>query len=283
VIGQDLPAGVTRERVAQAAARIGQAGRAAWPGVALDDAAIEARLCDRLRDDPETRLDDLHDGDLYLAFALAGGDPAAVRAFEDKLVPQIDVALRRMRLAGGTADEVKQALRFELLVPKDDGATAKIADYAGRGELAAWVRISATRKALKLIRRGDREETLDEILLDHWPASTPDPRQKHLRSQYTDQLKRAIRESFAALEVRQRNLLRQHILDELTIDDLARIYRVHRATCARWLADARADLSRGTRKRLVSGLGMGSDELESLLRFLDSDIELSISRILQAG
>ena len=267
-------------RVRAAAARVGAAGRAAWPEIAVGDDVIAARLTERVRDDAEARLEDLHDADLYLAIALADGDKAALRVFEDKLVPQIDVALRRMRLAGGTADEVKQALRFELLVPKDDGATAKIADYAGRGELAAWVRISATRKALKLIRRGDREETLDEILLDHWPANTADPREKHLRSQYTDQLKRAIRESFAGLEVRQRNLLRQHILDELTIDDLARIYRVHRATCARWLADARADLSKGTRKRLLAGLGMGSDQLESLLRFLDSDIELSISRIL---
>ena len=90
-----------------------------------------------------------------------------MRAFEDKLVPQIDVALRRLRLAGGTADEVKQALRVELL------ADGKIADFAGRGELAAWVRVSATRKALKIVRRADREETLDEILLDHWPSATP--------------------------------------------------------------------------------------------------------------
>ena len=102
------------------------------------------------------------------------------------------------------------------------------------------------------------------------------------RATYTDQLKKAIREAFAALEVRQRNLLRQHILDELTIDDLARLYRVHRATCARWLADARADLGKQTRKRLIATLGTHTDELESVLRFLDSDIELSISRILQS-
>jgi RNA polymerase sigma-70 factor (ECF subfamily) len=75
--------------------------------------------------------------------------------------------------------------------------------------------------------------------------------------------------------------LRQHILDELTIDDLARLYRVHRATCARWLTDARLELGKGTRKRLIAALGVKSDELESLLRFLDSDIELSISRILK--
>ena len=277
VTAQDLPQGVTPERVVAAAARIGAAGRAAWPGIDLSDDLIAERLVARLRDDPEARLEDLHDADLYLAIALAGGNNTAVRAFEDKMVPQMDLALRRMRLGGGTADEVKQALRFELLV--NDGAP-KIADYAGRGELAAWVRISATRKALKVLRKGDREETLDEILLDHWPAGTPDPRQKQMRVQYTDELKRAIREAFTALEVRQRNLLRQHILDELTIDDLARLYRVHRATCARWLADARAELSKNTRKRLVSALGVGKDEVESLLRFLDSDIELSISRIL---
>src|SRR5262249_11414254 len=159
-----------------------------------------------------------------------------------------------------------QALRFELLV--GNGAP-KIADYAGRGELAAWLRISATRRALKIIRKTEREETLDEILLEQWPAATPDPRHKHMRSQYTAELNHRIGESFAALEVRQRNLLRQHILDELTIDDLAGLYRVHRATCARWLAQARAELSRGTRKRLARALGVASEELDSVLRFLD--------------
>jgi RNA polymerase sigma-70 factor (ECF subfamily) len=244
----------------------------------LSDDAIADRLVARVLDDPGMHLEELRDGDLYLAFALAGGDPAALRAFEETFVPQIDVALRRLRLAGGTADEVKQALRVELLA----GPGAKIADYAGRGDLAAWLRISATRKALKLVKRADREETLDDILLDHWPGASAatDPANKHMRTAYTAELKKAIREAFAALEVRQRNLLRQHILDELTIDDLARLYRVHRATCARWLADARADLGKQTRKRLVTALGTPSSELESLLRFLDSDIELSISRIL---
>ena len=264
---------------AAAASRIAAAGRAAWPGVEVAESAIGERLAARVAEDPETQLDNLHDADVYLAMALAVSNPTALRVFEDRMVPQMDLALRRMRIAGATADEVKQALRFELLV--GDGSP-KIADYAGRGELAAWVRISTTRKALKVIRKADREETLDEILLDHWPSSTPDPAGKHLRSTYTAELKKAIREAFGALEVRQRNILRQHILDELTIDDLARLYRVHRATCARWLADARADLGKLTRKKLLGSLKVGSSDLDSLLRFLDSDIELSISRILQS-
>lgn len=274
-----LSHGVGVDRVTAVASRIAAAGKGAWPQVVLDERRIVERLADRLQGEPDANLEELHDKDLYLAYALADGETQALRVFETELVPQIDVALRRLRLAGGTADEVKQALRFDLLA--DD--KKRIADYAGRGELAAWLRVSATRKALKLIRKVDREETLDEILLDHWPNATPGPEKKHLRTQYTAELKKAIREAFAALEVRQRNLLRQHILDELTIDDLARLYRVHRATCARWLADARADLGKHTRKKLVSSLGLQQkDDVDSLLRFLDSDIELSISRILMS-
>jgi RNA polymerase sigma-70 factor (ECF subfamily) len=261
---------------ALAAARICAAGRAAWPGVELAETAVAGEIAARLEADPQVQLDGLRDGELYLAMALAAKDAAALRVFEDVLVPEIRDALRRLRLAGGTADEVVQAMRVELL------ADGRVADYAGRGELAAWVRVSATRKAFKLIKKANREETLDEILLDHWPAPTPDPVGQHVRSTYTTELKRAIGEAFAALEVRQRNLLRQHIIDELTIDDLAKLYRVHRATCARWLADARAELGKLTRKRLVSALEVPATDLESLLRFLDSDIELSISRILQA-
>ena len=259
---------VSSEELAAAVARVAAAGRAAWPGVAVDDAAIRDRLS------AGERVDQLHDADLYLALALAAGDAAAVRAFEDKMIPQIELALRRLRMPDATAEEVKQAMRVELL------ADRKIADYAGRGELAAWLRITATRKAFKLQKKRAREHTLDDLLLENWPAGTSDPRSDHLRARYTSELKTAIREAFAALELRQRNLLRQHILDELTIDDLARLYRVHRATCARWLADARTDLGKHTRKRLIGTLGASGDELESLMRFLDSDIELSISRIL---
>jgi len=284
VLEQGLPEGVSADAIAAVVARIGAAGRAAWPGVAIGDELIAARLAARLRDDAELRAApegiEQHDADVFLAIALAAGDPAAVRVFEERFVPQIDHALRRLRLPAGSVDELKQALRFDLLV--GDGAP-KIADYAGRGELVGWLRVSATRRALTAVKRAGREEALDEVLLEQWPDATPTPENRHLRAKYTAELKRAIHEAFAALEVRQRNLLRQHILDELTIDDLARLYRVHRATCARWLADARAELGKSTRKRLIAALGMRFQEVDSLLRFLDSDIELSISRILHGG
>lgn len=259
-------------------ARVAAAGRARWTDVEVDDAVLAEHLAARRRDDPEAPAEPAHAGDWYLAVALAHQVPAAVRAFEAQLVPEIDVALRRLRLPGGAGDEVKQALRVELLV---GDPVARIGDYGGRGELAAWLRVTATRKALKLLRKGEREETLDELLLEHWPDATPGPVRRHLRTTYTAELKRAVGEALGALDVRQRNLLRQHVLDGLTIDELARLYRAHRATCARWLADARADLARHTRRRLIGTLGLPGDEVDSVLRMLDSDIELSLSRLLR--
>lgn len=292
VLEQGLPAGISVDTVAAVVLRIAAAGRAAWPGIELADAMIAARVAARLRDDADARDTDAtgealaelvggphHDADVYLATALAARAPAALAVFEERLVPQIHHALRRLRLPAAQIDDVVQTLRVELLV--GDGARgSKLADYAGRGELVGWLRVTATRKALSLLRKTSREDALDELLLEHWPDGAADAGTQHLRATYTAELKKAIREAFAALEVRQRNLLRQHILDELTIDDLAHLYRAHRATCARWLAEARAELGKHTRKRLVAALGVDRDELESLLRFLDSDIELSISRIL---
>ncbi len=269
------------DRIAAAVGRIGAAGRASFPAIVLADSAIAQRLARMLHEDPGAQLEALHDADVYLAIALAAGIPEALCTFEDTLVPQMTLALRRLRIPNGVADDVKQALRVELLVDgPSPGSGARIADYAGRGELAAWLRVTATRKALKLARRAQRDEELDELALDQWPGATPDPERTHIRNHYADELKRALAEAFAALDVRQRNLLRQHVIDDLTIDDLARLYQVHRATCARWLADARAELGRGTRKRLVATLRAPAVEVDSLLRFLDSDIELSISRIM---
>ena len=86
--------------VTAAASRIATAGRAAWPAVTVSETTIAGRLAQRVEDDPETKLEPLHDADLYLAMALAESNEPALKIFEAEYVPQIDVALRRLRLAG---------------------------------------------------------------------------------------------------------------------------------------------------------------------------------------
>ena len=252
--------------------RIATAGGAAWPGIRLSPGVLLA-LCADAEPDPA------HDAELYLACALAAADSTALRIFDREFVPELAATLARLRLPGGAIDEVLQVLRIELFT----GERPRITEYSGCGALRGWLSVTATRRALRMFGGKRRELMFDEPLLEQLGEDQRHPVHAHVRARCTAELKQAMADAFAALELRQRNLLRQHIVDELSIDELATMYRVHRATCARWIADAREELGRSARKRLGETLALRPTELASMLRFLDSDIELSVPRLLGAA
>ena len=59
------------------------------------------------------------------------------------------------------------------------------------------------------------------------------------------------------------------------------MYGTHRATAARWLTSAREELMNQTRARLASKLKLTQSDLNSLLGALQSNLEISINRILR--
>ncbi|MFY0535383.1 hypothetical protein [Nannocystis pusilla] len=63
----------------------------------------------------------------------------------------------------------------------------------------------------------------------------------------------------AELDEQARNLLRQHLLDGLSIDQIAGLQRVHRATAARRLVRVREDLAQRTRAAgaVAEAVGVG--------------------------
>jgi len=101
-----------------------------------------------------------------------------------------------------------------------------------------------------------------------------------LKSMYAEHVATATREALATLSPRARTLLRLHHLDGLTVDDLGRMYNVHRATAARWLAAAREAVFDETRLRLEATLGIGEDSVVSIVRLVQSQLVLSMRRLL---
>jgi RNA polymerase sigma-70 factor (ECF subfamily) len=61
------------------------------------------------------------------------------------------------------------------------------------------------------------------------------------------------------------------------------LYRVHRSTVARWLADARAALLDETRTEVSQKLGVHRHEVESLMRVVSSRLDLSAGFFLSAN
>jgi RNA polymerase sigma-70 factor, ECF subfamily len=94
------------------------------------------------------------------------------------------------------------------------------------------------------------------------------------------ELKAAIEAGLRELSVRERNMLRMNLLDAMTIDDLAALFHVHRATAARQLTKARESVLDHARAQIRSKLKISDSEARSLFGDLMSQIELSLSRVL---
>jgi len=76
-------------------------------------------------------------------------------------------------------------------------------------------------------------------------------------------------------------VLRQHTLDGQSIDRLAALHGVHRATAARWIDAARGTVLAGTQRELIQRLGLNTSELASVIRLIQSQLELSLLRALR--
>jgi RNA polymerase sigma-70 factor (ECF subfamily) len=128
-----------------------ETGRAAWPGLALDADTFRAHVA-ALAAVPGNLAP--HAADLYLACAAAHGDGPAIEAVEHTCIARIAPALSRI-LTPSEIDDVTQVLRLRLFL---GGAARRprLLDYAGRGELRAWVRASAIRTAFEHLRRSKR-------------------------------------------------------------------------------------------------------------------------------
>ena len=254
------------------------AGAAEWPSVALEPQIYVRHLADTLR----ARTGELADhvirtmpaADLYLAAACVAGNAAAISAFQTTVLPVVRPALAKLRVAEPTIDETEQRVLIMILVGDPDRPA--IAHYTGRGRLRSWVRTIGVRTGRRLagVALGGGEQDLDRLAVN-----VHDPELSLLRERYREHVHGALREAIAALPERHRNVLRQYYIDGLTIDQLAALYRVDRATTARWVVTSRTAVLAGVHAQLTAALGASSEEIDSILRLVRSQLELSIRHL----
>ena len=225
------------------------AARAAWPGVAVSGTGFATHLA---RVAPETddvlgTLREMHTNDLFLAAACIEGDVCA-------------------------------ELGVRLLVP--EGGLPRIASYLGRGPMLHWVQVSAMRLAQTAKRRAKKREVPVDVaelalsVLDDAPDVAP------LAAQLKGPFEAAFRAAMGDLTARERNLLRLYLVEEVSSEAIAVMYRVHRATVARWIARARRQVQIGTRKRLAEQQMLESSSFDGVMGQVLDGIDLSIASVL---
>jgi RNA polymerase sigma-70 factor, ECF subfamily len=263
--------GFVAEGLEEKLAKLVDDARRAWPDVEVADDVFVGWLAERLR--PGEGLEALSISDLYLACACARGQEEAHRALRNGFLSAMRQAA--CEVASSEIDEVVQRVLEKVLVGRD-GAPPRLAKYRGTGSLESWLRVTTVREGLSLHRARARipEQNVGS-LLDAVMVGD-DPEIELLKRTYRAAFRRAFQRAFESLDPRDRNVLRFSYLDGSSIDDLATLYGVHRATVARWRNSARAALLKATRDAFTDEQDLPPRDFESIVRLIGSQLEVTI-------
>ena len=279
-----LPAGAegriaSSDRLEQSLADVLELSRATFPDIPLPPETFLAFLARRIPEGKsvEVGLLELKVADLYLACACLERIPRAVARFEAEYLVEIKQALSRMETAAVQVEDVKQMICQKLLTA-DGEAPPRLARYSGSGDLRSWLCVVAVRAALDQLRREKDAPPIADSAMADAVAPEEDQELQYLKQLYRVEFKAAFEEALATLTTRERNILRHQVLDGLTLDQIGAVYNVHRATVARWNARLRERLLKQTRRALLARLHTTGSELESIMRLIQSHLDVSIRR-----
>jgi RNA polymerase sigma-70 factor (ECF subfamily) len=259
--------------------RLARIGHAAHPTLTVDLADWARHVARHLPPgEIASYLGDIHAGDLHFALACIRGNETALAQLGARLRAVAGQALANVERGPVQVDDLLQDVLTKLLV--SETGSGKLVTYSGRGALDGWLRVTLARAALNAVR--DRRRDAHRAGVVEAPAAVAgdDPQLGALRARCGPAVEQAIEDSIAALPDAERTLLRLHIVDGLSIDDLAVLYRVHRATVARRIARVRSHLFDVVRERTAVALGLGEEELTSLMGAMMSAVHLTLRGLL---
>ena len=249
-------------------------GQLRWPSITMRLDALWHH-CQRIRED-SSRLAKARTcaADVYLCCACANGDPVALAMFESESERVVRGAIARVNREPEFIADTLQEFWKKFLV----GPDAKVRDYWGRAPLQAWSHLCATRLAIdrQRARRAEleRETDLGEDLVEQ----VFDAESTLTRAQFYLPFRCALRHAIAGMTHKDRTLLRLHVVERCSIDQIGRAYNVHRATAARWLQRILADLLQSVRNEVATqGPHLTDSEFQSVARLVGGDLALDVS------
>jgi RNA polymerase sigma-70 factor (ECF subfamily) len=279
-----LSIGATDEEapgLAGALQRLHQKGRSSWPSVSVvPPSDFVAHLAIHVPPDADrvSHLESLNTDDLYLACACVLDLPGAVAAFESHCIARVPAFVLHIDRSPAFADEISQLVRERLLV-KTGERRMRLADYTGRGSLQSWVRVTAARVALNHRAQTHEARRVDDDALDQL-AEDASAELQVVRQHYGPALLEALRRAVATLDPEQRVILRYYFSAGHTNETIATILGVNRSTASRRLVAARQAVYEKTREFLQERLPLSTDELGSVVRALQSQLNFSLTSLL---
>ena len=257
-----------------------RAGAPLWPSVALGLEDFVAWARQHLAAD--VPRDKLAPADLYLVAACVSQAPGAARAFVEGPLAETDPSIKRHLPDPEARTEVMHELGAYLLTPgPNEPDVPRLASFAGRGPLRAWLRMAAARRALKRIEAQARFVSYDEVVADS--ASDVDPELSLLRRKHKTDINAIFKEAIGVLSAEERTLIRLHYGEGTSLGDLAALYRTSRSSLHRKVESARDVLFETIAALVKQRLRLSVSQQGSLLAIFRSDLRDALGRMIQEG
>jgi RNA polymerase sigma-70 factor, ECF subfamily len=201
--------------------------------------------------------------DLDLARRCAAGDEAAWERFVAEYRPILYRAADAIEPGGG-AHDLADALYADLYGLKErDGERRSLFRYfQGRSSLATWLRAVLSQRYVDRVRQRRRFEPLPDEdaaagAAQVLPAGAPEPD----AARNVAILQRAIAQSIAELDSKDRLRLGCYYVQELTLAETGRLLKEHEATVSRQLSKARGAIRRAVERRLRDESGLNEAQI----------------------
>jgi RNA polymerase sigma-70 factor len=191
--------------------------------------------------------------DLYLMAACRLGRPLAFHAIEHQHIVRVKAVIQSMVRNTAAVDDVLQDVRKRLVAEPSSRAC-----YAGTGPLGSWIRSVAVNVARDYLRlesaRRRREEAHTSLALFGQGEATADDDLLLciVWQECASACLAAVRDAFQEIQLRERQLLHDYYFRGLSIDALAPLYTVNRATIARRLRRSTEEIRRCVRRRIAA-------------------------------
>lgn len=265
-------------------------GEEAWPDFGLFEGDLVRALGRHLAARPPHKglqdwLEHAQAEDVHLALACAQGMRGSIEAFERQYHAELGRLLARYQGPKLPREDLLQQLRAKLFVSAPE-RPAKIYEYSGQGTLRSWLMVTGARTFIDMLRASTRHYKETPTYEEDQILAMPDPERDmeldFLKREYRANFKDAFEAATRQLSSQDRNLLRQHLVAGLTIDQLGQLYNIHRSTAARRVNRARELLLDATRQELMKRLEITQSEFDSIMNLIRSRLDLSMPRLLRS-
>jgi len=250
--------------------------RRAWPDVEVDPDAFMRHLAERVPGDLPLleALGAMHIGDLYLACGCLLKNTRAMSHFDSSYIARMSSSAGRA--SGERADgEIAQGLRMRMLLGTDD-QPPKIASYAGRGPLSAWIRVSAARMAVDL-HRNEQEAAVDPAWAVRGVAL--DPEMLYVKERYGEEFGKALEAAFLRLTTRIRTILQLYFLEGVGAGQIAQSYGTSTRTVQRWIVTAQNGIVDEVKAAMTKRYQLSNSQLDSLFGAVETEMVAALRRV----